>query len=175
MGRFGGGEAEDGDLLTRPGSLPETDECERAIRLGPLERSLGFHLRLSQMRAFEDFFEAFAEDGLHPGSLSVLILIGENPGIRQGVLAQTLMIKRSHMAKIVQGFDEKGLVARRVPADDRRSVELRLTDKGTAMVATAMPKFLAHEAASADGLSAEEQSTLLALLTKYHGARDHAR
>nr|WP_304363812.1 MarR family winged helix-turn-helix transcriptional regulator [Jiella sp. LLJ827] len=127
------------------------------------------------MRAFTDFFETFAGDGLQPGSLSVLILIGENPGIRQGVLAQTLMIKRSHMAKIVQGFGEKGLVARRVPADDRRSVELRLTDKGESLVASTMPKFLAHEAASADSLTAEERQTLLALLTKFHGAKGPAR
>ncbi len=69
------------------------------IAFGPLASSLGFHLRLAQIEAFEAFFATFAEDGLQPGSFCVLITIGENPGIRQGILANALKIKRSHMAK----------------------------------------------------------------------------
>lgn len=140
-----------------------------AIAFGPLADSLGFHLRLAQIAAFEEFFAAFAEDGLQPGSFSVLITIGENPGIRQGVLANALRIKRSHMAKIVQGFGEAGLIERRVPPDDRRAVELTLTQAGHRLVETKMPKFLQHERASASRLTEDERRTLFALLRKLHG------
>nr|WP_281065516.1 MarR family winged helix-turn-helix transcriptional regulator [Jiella sonneratiae] len=106
---------------------------------------------------------------MQPGLLSVLITIGENPGVRQGVLANALKIKRSHMAKIVQGFDAAGLVDRRVPADDRRAVELTLTPAGRGRVAAAMPKFRTHETLSASRLSAAERRTLLDLLRKLSG------
>ena len=139
------------------------------IALGPLATSLGFHLRLAQIRAFDAFFAAFAEEGLQPGGFSVLITIGENPGIRQGVLAAALMIKRSHMAKIVQGFGEAGLVERRVPPDDRRAVELTLTRDGHRLVEAKMAKFREHERASAACLSADERQTLFSLLRKLNG------
>ena len=145
-----------------------TDEAP-VVAFGPLAESLGFRLRLAQIKAFEDFFTAFAEEGLQPGSFSVLITIGENPGIRQGVLAGALMIKRSHMAKIVQGFDEAGLVERRVPQDDRRAVELTLTTAGRRRVEAVMPKFLEHEHASAAALTETERQTLLSLLMKLGG------
>ena len=140
-----------------------------AINFGPLTDSLGFQLRLAQIGAFEEFFAAFAEEGLQPGSFSVLITIGENPGIRQGVLANALKIKRSHMAKIVQGFGEAGLIKRHVPADDRRAVELTLTGDGHRLVADKMPRFTEHERASAACLTRDERRTLFALLRKLNG------
>lgn len=140
-----------------------------AVAFGPLADSLGFHLRLAQIGAFEEFFAAFAEEGLQPGSFSVLITIGENPGIRQGVVANALKIKRSHMAKIVQGFGEAGLVERRVPPDDRRAVELTLTGDGHRLVEAKMPKFIEHERASAACLTKDERRTLFALLRKLNG------
>lgn len=149
----------------------EAGEAPRAgpIAFGPLTNSLGFHLRLAQIGAFEEFFAAFAEDGLQPGGFSVLITIRESPGVRQGILANALKIKRSHMAKIVQGFGEAGLIERRVPPDDRRAVELTLTEAGQRLVEAKMPKFLQHERASAAALTKDERHTLFALLRKLNG------
>ena len=152
-----------------PDADAEPSSDTPAIAFGPLGDSLGFHLRLAQLKAFEAFFATFTDERLQPGAVSVLITIGENPGIRQGVLAGALMIKRSHMAKIVQGFGEAGLIERQVPADDRRAVELRLTPSGRRQVEALMPKFLQHEAASTHGLSESERETLFSLLRKING------
>ncbi len=137
------------------------------IRLGPLTRSLGFLLRLAQLESFKDFFAEFDTKGIRPGEISVLLLIAENPGIRQGALAKRLTIKRAHMTKMVQAFEAEGLVTRRVPEDDKRGVELRLTEAGTAHVAAVRPGFEAHDAHVPATLTPEEAETLRHLLRKY--------
>jgi len=139
------------------------------LRLGPLQGSLGFLLRLSQLVAFEDFYAAFAEADARPGEISVLMLIGENPGIRQGVLARNLLIKRAHMAKMVRNFEKAGLVTKSVPPDDKRGVELRLTAQAERHLEKVRPAFAAHEAGARHGLDAAEEAELKRLLRKFLG------
>jgi DNA-binding MarR family transcriptional regulator len=137
------------------------------VRLGALANSLGFLLRLAQLTNFSDFYAAFDGTGIRPGEISVLMLIGENPGIRQGVLARRLMIKRAHMAKMIAAMEADGLVEKSVPEADRRGVELRLTPKGHARVAQAQPIFARLDAVSHRGLTPREEQELKRLLRKY--------
>ncbi|MCB1334083.1 MAG: MarR family transcriptional regulator [Roseivivax sp.] len=137
------------------------------IRYGGLTGSLGFLLRLSQLASFRDFYDELGPLGIRPGEISVLTVIGLNPGIRQGVLARHLMIKRAHMTKVVRALDDAGLIARRVPADDKRAVELSLTAKGQARMREVHAPFAAHEKASTGPLTAREEAELKRLLRKY--------
>ena len=136
------------------------------VRLGALRHALGFMLRLAQQRAFDAFFETFAEAEIGPGAFTVLVGIRENPGVRQGTLGNALMIKRANMAKLVRRLEKDGLIARSVPDDDRRANLLRLTDKGEAMVDAWAPALFGHDRALGNGLTAEERTTLLALLRR---------
>lgn len=138
-----------------------------AVRFGPLADSLGLLLRLSQLRSFADFYTALEGQDVRPGEISMLLMIRENPGIRQGVLARALSIKRAHMTKIARRLEAAGLIERQVPEDDRRAMELRLTAKGAARVAKISPQFEAHEARNLGGLTEEEAAALRGLLRKY--------
>jgi DNA-binding MarR family transcriptional regulator len=139
------------------------------LRFGALSGSLGLLLRLAQIVSFRDFFESLGHLGMRPGEATALMLIGENPGVRQGELARQLMIKRAHMTKMVRAMETAGLVSRSVPDDDRRSVALRLSPAGEAEVASLRGPFLAHEAGAARGLSRREEAELKRLLCKYLG------
>ncbi len=134
---------------------------------GPLADSLGFLLRLAQLEAFETYFAATEGAAPLPGSLSILMMVRQNPGIRQGVLARALRIKRAHMTKIVQALEQAGHLRGTVPPDDRRSVELHLTPQGEAEAARAWAAIRAHETAPPARLTAAETATLRALLRKY--------
>src|SRR5690606_11752032 len=101
------------------------------VDLGGLDHSLGFLMRMAQVRLYERFFAGLAEDGPTPGEFAILWVIGRNPGIRQGLLCQTLSIKPAHMTKTVRRLEMRGLLARKVPDTDRRSVMLTLTAKGS--------------------------------------------
>ncbi|MFC7704410.1 MarR family winged helix-turn-helix transcriptional regulator [Plastorhodobacter daqingensis] len=148
--------------------MAELSQAEaRGIDMGPLRSSLGFLLRLGQLTSFEDFYTGLADLGLRPGEFSVMIILYRNPGIRQGVLAQRLMIKRAHMTKMIRTMEDAGLVERAIPEDDRRSVELRLTGEGQNLVARHLPRWRAHEARPKETLSAAEEADLLRLLRKY--------
>lgn len=151
--------------MNKVAELPARDD----LRLGPLKDSLGFLLRLSQLVSFDDFYANFADADTRPGEISVLMLIGENPGVRQGVLARNLLIKRAHMAKMVRSFEKTGLVTKSVPPNDKRGVELRLTAKGERHITDVRPAFVAHEAGARHGLSAAEEMELKRLLRKFLG------
>lgn len=139
------------------------------VDLGPLGQSLGFLLRLAQIRNFAGFYEVFAAQGLKPGEFTVLDLIGRNPGVRQGVLATRLSIKRAHMTKLVRALADAGLVARRVPPEDRRAVELRLTEAGQAHLDLHAPSFHAFGLVQVPELTEGEQAVILCLLRRYLG------
>ncbi len=137
------------------------------VRLGSLSDSLGFLLRLSQLVSFRDFFASLDDFDMRPGEATVLMLIGENPGVRQGVLARRLMIKRAHMTKMIRAMEDTGLVSRTVPEEDKRSVELWLTKRGEARVAAMRGPWAAHEARPARNLAPSEETEMKRLLRKY--------
>jgi len=145
------------------------------VDMGPLSESLGFLLRLAQLRAFEDFFSDHGPGGLKPGEFSVLWVIARNPGIRQSVLGQRLMIKRAHMTKLIRGVEDQGLVSRRIPDADRRAVELTLTAAGERDVNKAADAFFAYEKTTGAPLARGEVAQLVALLQKYVGLEDAVR
>ena len=142
------------------------------VAFGPLTGLAGFMLRLAQLQLFESFFRDFGARGITPGQMGILIAIGRNPGVRQGVLADALHIKWSNMAKIVRLFEGQGLIERSVPASDRRAVELHLTEKGRIAVDDTVPQLTVSDTAATAALTARERDTLLRLLAKLaHPAR----
>lgn len=147
--------------------MRDDEDGAGGLDYGVMGQSLGFLLRLAQLAAFRDFYVALGDHGVRPGEVSVLILIGRNPGIRQGHLARQLMIKRAHMTKMVQAMEDAGLVRRTVPDDDRRSVELWLTPAGQRRAADLAPLLAGHEAQSATRLTKREEEQLKRLLKKF--------
>lgn len=131
-----------------------------------LDGHLGFLLRLAHLDSFTRFFSAAALTESQLTEATLLHLLKLNPGIRQGVLARRLRIKRAHMTKIVQGLEGRGLVAQAVPPEDRRSVSLDLTAEGAAHLATLWPAVLEGEARVPAGLTPAERARLLGLLRK---------
>ncbi|TCS67420.1 MarR family winged helix-turn-helix transcriptional regulator [Primorskyibacter sedentarius] len=126
-------------------------------------------MRIAQIDSFESFYQTLSEHGLRPGEFSVLWLLYETPGIRQGALARHLRIKRPHMTKMIQNFEERGLVTRTVPDSDRRGMELRLTAKGHKFVEERQEAFFNFADSELDRLDPEEAQQLITLLRKFLG------
>ncbi|WP_417683735.1 MarR family winged helix-turn-helix transcriptional regulator [Roseibium sp.] len=139
------------------------------IDMAGLDYSLGLLLRLSQLKVFQHFFDVMGHTGLKPGEFSVLWMIRSNPGIRQGHLAQTLAIKNAHMTKLIRSFEADGLLTRTIPDEDRRAVELALTDRGIDFVNRHEPDFYRHMETIDSPLSETETRELLRLLAKFAG------
>jgi DNA-binding MarR family transcriptional regulator len=148
-------------------SAPEPDAS--AVDFGPMEHQVGFLLRLAQIEDFRRFYHRFGNRELRPGEYSTLVAIGINPGVRQGVLANALMIKRSNMAKMTGALTRRGLVRRRVPAGDKRAVELYPTTKSRSLIGKLMPEITEHDRHATSMLEAGERELLAVLLRKMIG------
>lgn len=142
---------------------------EEEINFGELEGSLGFLLRIAQVRNFEKFYAAFDALGLRPGEFSVLWLMRLNPGVRQGQLAENLKIKPAQMSKMIRRLEEHGRIRRLIPDHDRRSVRLYLTKDGEDFTNAHRDDFFGQDHYHRHDLSELEAKQLARLLQKYSG------
>jgi DNA-binding MarR family transcriptional regulator len=108
------------------------------------EKSTGFDLNgcvlhllhRAQQAADEAFAAAFADTGLTPRQLAVLVIVAEREGTNQVGLVDATGIDRSTTADLVRRLMRKGLLARRRARHDARSNVLRLTDEGRSLLTT---------------------------------------
>lgn len=149
----------------RPAAVADADEAA-SVDLSLLEGMSGFNIHILDLQVYQLFFERFAGGAMTPGILSTLLAIRMNPGVRHGALADALMIQRPNMTKLINGLERDGLVRRAPAPEDKRSVVLRLTPDGEAVVEAGLREMTAHEAAAMAPLTAAEQRLLLTLLRK---------
>lgn len=100
-----------------------------------LDDSVMHLLHRAQQAADEAFASAFAETGLTPRQLAVLVVVDEREGTNQVGLVDATGIDRSTTADLVRRLLKKGLIARRRARHDARSNVLRLTEEGRASLA----------------------------------------
>jgi DNA-binding MarR family transcriptional regulator len=93
-------------------------------------------LHRAQQAADETFATAFADTGLTPRQLAVLVIVSEREGTNQVGLVDATGIDRSTTADLVRRLMRKGYLARRRARHDARSNVLRLTDEGKVLLAT---------------------------------------
>jgi DNA-binding MarR family transcriptional regulator len=144
-------------------------QSQEPVDFGPAAGLVGFMVRLAQLHIYGTFFQDFRDRDITPGQVGILIAVGRNPGIRQGVLAEALRIKRSNMAKVVRVLEDNGMIERRAQAKDQRAVEMRLTRKGKALVERMVPETAASDRAATSMLSDREHAILLRLLGRIVG------
>lgn len=142
---------------------------EAPLELGPLEGTIGFLLRLAQLRAFDCFYQEFNDYGVRPAEATVIVLVNENPGVRQGVVARRLKIKTAQMAKMAKVLELDGILTRLVPDEDKRAMELHLTEKGRALAASIVDAFADVERMTLRYLDDDEVAVLSRLLRKLIG------
>lgn len=118
----------------------------------------------SVMRA--DLAQALKPFGLRMVTFSVLVMIVDNPGLRQSQLAAALAIERPNLVVIIDELQRRKLVVRdRVPTD-RRAYALHATKAGVELLEQARQANRDHEARVFGMLSDAEREGLVATLRK---------
>ncbi len=97
------------------------------------------------------------------GVLEALYHLGPLP---VGQVADKILRSSANLTLVVDNLVKRGLVARERRADDRRTVEISLTDAGRALIAAIMPAHVAGVVDAFAALSPDEQVTLAALCRK---------
>lgn len=134
------------------------------LKMDGIDSSLGFLLRLAQLQAFDEYYSSDGNKGLKPSELMALLILKNNPGTKQSVLAATLRIKRANMTKLVRSLEDKQFIIRAIPEDNRRTVELTLSEAGEQILDLVVGWFQEHEASLGRKLGKADHTALVRIL-----------
>lgn len=96
------------------------------------------------------------------------ILRGQNgKAASMAVIQERMVAKTSNTTRLVDKLLAKELVTREVCSDNRRKIDVTITDLGLALLVDLDPKIDAHERDFASKLTQDELVTLNQLLEKY--------
>jgi DNA-binding MarR family transcriptional regulator len=162
------------------------DEAAAALRearlrpwpgnVGPLPggspplRSVGFTISTLGYEISRRFREMLGPLELEPREFALLRAVGAEEGRSQQAVGAGLRIAPSRMVAFVDGLEARGLLERRLDADDRRTRALHLTDLGRDLLGRAFAQAVEHERTLCGELDAAEREQLLDLLGRV-GAR----
>ncbi len=104
------------------------------LAYGVLDELLGYALRRAQNALYLDFYRvvtpASAGFDVSPQRFAALVLVANNPGMRQGLLAQAMGLHRSGALRLTDWLTAQGWAERRDDPVDARSWGLHLTAAG---------------------------------------------
>jgi DNA-binding MarR family transcriptional regulator len=121
------------------------------------------------------FHKALEPEGLHPRHFGVMTMVAAQPGISQQHLHEKTAIDPSSMVSVIDELEAMGLAERRPDPDDRRARTIFLTERGQQTLARVRALAGALQGEFFGALTAEELSTLHALLRKLAGAAVRVR
>jgi MarR family transcriptional regulator, organic hydroperoxide resistance regulator len=140
----------------------------------PAKLNLADYLPYLVNRVGNIIADQFGEEALAPHGLSiamwrVMAALASTGGQRQIDLADLTSIDSSTLSRLVTRLVRLGLVTRTRSASSNREVAVKLSPKGSALVAHLIPIGLEFEAAAITGLAPEELMTLKRCLRRMYG------
>jgi len=130
------------------------------------DRSVGYLVR-DAFRAFSRALQtAIAPHGVTIGQWFFLRALWQEDGLTQRALSRRVGMMEPTTVTALNGMEKAGLIQRRRNTDDRRKINIFLTDKARALRAQALPDAMAVNAIGTAGLSEAEIETVRRLLKK---------
>lgn len=128
------------------------------------EAFLGLWRTYDRLRALED--ELFARYGLTPQQYNALRLLrGEHPGTVNTLdLASRLVSRAPDITRLLDKLEQRGLIGRDRPADNRRVVRVGITAAGIALLTKMREPIRACHERQLGHLSRRDLEALVALL-----------
>lgn len=148
--------------------LSETIDTAR-IDYGPLSQYLGYYLRRLYDGYRRHFVTAAGDLDVQPREVGALFVIGLNPGLTPSQLSAALAMDGAQITAMLNMFDARGLLERRVSSMDARSRLVYLTAAGKKMLLRLRKLVGGFDRDFAgDALSDAEMKQLITLLAKLH-------
>ncbi|MDN7916049.1 MarR family winged helix-turn-helix transcriptional regulator [Burkholderia cepacia] len=132
-----------------------------------LETSLGYYLSKAKQALVERMDRALEPLDLTAQQIGVILLLARGYARTPFELSRKMSYDSGSMTRMLDRLERKGLIARSRSEQDRRMIELTLTERG-AEAARALPSLIATALnAQLDGFSADELATLTGLLQRF--------
>lgn len=147
-----------------PASGPNVGQNGVAQYDATLDELFGYHLKRAVNVLQLDLKATLKPFDLRMLTYTALVLIADNPGLRQSQLAEAMDVERPNMVVIIDALENRELIIRdRVPTD-RRAYALHATLAGRLLCEKATIAVKAHEERLLHQLSPETRQTMIAAL-----------
>ncbi|MBL0919252.1 MAG: MarR family transcriptional regulator [Hydrogenophaga sp.] len=110
--------------------------------------------------------------GLTRREWRVLSFLAENEGVLSSELAERAMLDRARTSRTLTLLADKKLIERRPKPNDRREVQMYLSDEGHRVHGDLFPRIRAINQALVAGLSADERAALDRMVGMVQGKAD---
>ncbi|WP_243612770.1 MarR family winged helix-turn-helix transcriptional regulator [Shimia aestuarii] len=129
-----------------------------------LRRFIGYHMKRAFNVIQADLAETLKPFELRMLTYTALVLIADNPGLRQSQLADAMDIERPNLVVIIDELERRELITRdRVPTD-RRAYALHVTLAGRQLCDKAVAAVTAHEDQLLEGLEEDAIKSMIAAM-----------
>ncbi|MEE1897193.1 MarR family transcriptional regulator [Flavobacterium rakeshii] len=137
-----------------------------------LPKKIILNIMYTQNVIGENFNEIVKAHDLSPEQYNVLRILRGQKGkpANMCVIQERMIAKTSNTTRLVDKLLLKELVTREVCPDNRRKMEVAITQKGLDLLKELDPVIDSHEEKFTKNLTVEEQETLNTLLEKYRNA-----
>ena len=148
------------------------DAEEQGINFGPVAGHLAHYMR-RLLKSFKYHFKASVGDlDVQASDVGALFVIGLNPGLSPSQLAPAVSLDAAQVTGMLNSFELKGWIARRVSSSDGRARSLHLSRVGEKLVAQLRPVVVEADHTFVDGiLTKQEAQQLTSLLAKLLAGR----
>jgi DNA-binding MarR family transcriptional regulator len=131
--------------------------------------SIGYLVRRAHQLGGAALEPIFAAEGLTGSQWSALVSIWYERGATAADLARDLGHDKGAMTRLVDTLEERGWITRQRTSDDRRCINLALTDEGAAVALRCKRRVIACWNVWLSDWPEDEVRTLIALLQKLRG------
>ena len=125
-----------------------------------LRRFLGYDMKRAFAVIQTDVNAVLAPFGLRMVTFSVLVVIRDNPRLKQTQLADILSIERPNLVLMLDELEKAKAVVRVRAPDDRRAHEISVTLQGRQLCDRALQAVAEHDARMGAGLSDDDRDAL---------------
>ena len=150
--------------MTKPVPQPQPPQDAPGVDDATLRRFVGYHMKRAFNVIQADLAQTLKPFDLRMLTYTALVMIVDNPGLRQSQLADAMDIERPNLVVIIDELERRDLITRdRVPTD-RRAYALHVTLAGRQLCDKAVAAVTAHENQLLEGLDEEAIQTMIAAM-----------
>lgn len=157
-------------------ALIESEANGGSVRIG--DRTLRSFHGYQMKRTFNviqtDLSKTLKPFDLRMLTYTALVLIVDNPGLRQSQLAEAMDIERPNLVLIVDELERRELIVRDRLPNDRRAYALKVTTAGRQLYEKTIAAVKAHEEKILDGIDPVSLATAMDVMRRIEKNRQQA-
>jgi len=133
-----------------------------------MEENLHYLIMADHFLFQKILFTSIKDTDLSLGQPKILDYLKNHDGTMQKDIAAACHIEQASLTSVLNGMEKKGLIIRKTRGENRRSLYVYLTEKGTELAERIAAEFDEIEKTALNGFSDEQKELLVKLLSEMY-------